>query len=239
MIMLATGDHRIPLMEVERIPFTYNGRARHNVANSLAAVAAMWAAGHATQLIIAGLETFTSSVDQNPGRMNLFQVRDFQVLLDYAHNAESYRAIIDTAQAFPHRRLIGVVTAPGDRYDEKLLEVGRICGEGFDEVIIRDTLNRRGRAVGAVPDLLREGALAAGVDPARITIVLDTNDALEHAFTIAGEGDLVVIGSADMHDMLPMLSRHVEQLVPTSSPKLSISLISEPVTEGWEAQRPH
>jgi cyanophycin synthetase len=238
MIMLAENDHRIPLIEVERIPFTYGGRARHNVANTLASVAALWAIGQPTQAITAGLETFTSSVDQNPGRLNLFQVRDFQVLLDYAHNADSYKAIIDTARRFPHHRLIGLVTAPGDRYDEKLHEIGRICGMGFDHVVIRDTLNRRGRAVGEVPELLLSGAKAAGVDTGHLEVVLDTVEAVERALAIAGEGDIVVIGSADNHEMLPLLARHVDQLVPTKGPGITISLVSEPETEAWPSDQP-
>ncbi|MFN3429387.1 MAG: cyanophycin synthetase [Candidatus Sericytochromatia bacterium] len=238
MVMLADNDHRIPLIEVERIPFTYGGRARHNVTNTLASVAALWAIGQSTQSITAGLETFTSNVDQNPGRLNLFQVRDFQVLLDYAHNADSYKAIIDTARRFPHHRLIGLVTAPGDRYDEKLHEIGRICGTGFDHVVIRDTLNRRGRAVGEVPKLLMTGAREAGVAASHLEVVLDTADAIERALAIACEGDIVVIGSADNHEMLPILARHVDQLVPPQGPGISISLISEPETEAWPSDQP-
>ncbi|MNS39265.1 Cyanophycin synthetase [compost metagenome] len=130
------------------------------------------------------------------------------------------------------------MTAPGDRYDEKLHEIGRICGTGFDHVVIRDTLNRRGRAVGEVPELLLAGAEAAGVDTGHLEVVLDTVEAIERALAIAREGDIVVIGSADNHEMLPILARHVDQLVPTQGTGISISLISEPETEAWPSDQP-
>jgi cyanophycin synthetase len=214
MIMLAHGDHRIPLVEVERIPFTLKGRARHNIQNSLAAVAALWAAGYSQQQIVAGLSSFTSSVEQNPGRMNLFKVKDFHVMLDYAHNAESYKHIIQTARQLNHKRLIGVITAPGDRYDEKLREIGRICGEGFDHVIVRQMTDLRGRPLGEAPKLIMEGVEASGIDPKHVELILDEPKAIEHAIEMGREGDLIIIGCADTADMIASVTKHAEVLVP-------------------------
>ena len=215
MIMLAEGDHRIPLLEVERIPFTLKGRARFNVQNSLAAVAALWVSGYAHAQIVAGLNTFTSSVDQNPGRLNLFRVRDFHVLLDYAHNAESYRLIIETAKQLNQKRLVGVITAPGDRYDEKLKEIGRICGQGFDHLIFRQMTDLRGRPLGEAPELMRQGALETGIDPARVELILDEPAAIRHAIEMGREGDLIIIGCSDTADMIADVVKHAEILIPT------------------------
>jgi cyanophycin synthetase len=216
MIMLAKGDHRIPLMEVERIPFTLKGRARHNVQNSLAAAAALWAAGYNQQQIVAGLQTFTSSVDQNPGRMNLFKVRDFHVMLDYAHNAESYKYIIETARQLNHKRLIGVVTAPGDRYDEKLREIGRICGDGFDHVIVRQMTDLRGRPRGEAPQIIMEGVMASGIKQDQVELILDEPEAINKAIEMGREGDLIVIGCSDTSGMIEQVIQHAEKLIPTA-----------------------
>ncbi len=215
MIMLAHGDHRIPLLEVERIPFTLKGRARFNVQNSLAAVAALWAAGYNQAQITAGLQTFTSSVDQNPGRMNLFRIRDFHVLLDYAHNAESYKHIIETGRKLNHKRLIGVITAPGDRYDAKLKEIGRICGAGFDHVIVRQMTDLRGRPVGEAPRIIMDGVLEAGLDPQHVELILDEPEAIRHAIEMGRDGDLIIIGCSDTADMIADVSKHAEILIPT------------------------
>jgi cyanophycin synthetase len=216
MIMLAHGDHRLPLIEVERIPFTLKGRARFNVQNSLAAVAALVAMGYPHAQIVAGLSTFTSSVEQNPGRMNLFRVRDFLVMLDYAHNAESYKHVIETSRQLNHKRLIGVITAPGDRYDEKLKEIGRICGKGFDELIVRQMTDLRGRPLGEAPELIMAGVKESGFPMEKAQLILDEPEAIAKAIEMGKEGDLIVIGCSDTADMIRDVMRHAEILIPTA-----------------------
>jgi cyanophycin synthetase len=215
MIMLAHGEHRIPLVEVERIPFTLKGRARFNVANALAAVGALWAGGYSQEAIVAGLATFTSSVDQNPGRMNLFRIRDFHVMLDYAHNAESYRNIIETARQLNHKRLVGVVTAPGDRYDEKLREIGRICGAGFDHVIVRQMTDLRGRLLGEAPALIMEGVQETLREGVVCELILDEPTAITRAIEQGRAGDLIIIGCSDTADMIKDVIKHAEVLIPS------------------------
>ncbi len=41
----------------------------------------------------AGLETFIPSASQTPGRLNLFEFKNFTILLDYAHNPAGMRAL--------------------------------------------------------------------------------------------------------------------------------------------------
>jgi cyanophycin synthetase len=153
-------------------------------------------------------------VDQNPGRMNLFKIRDFHVLLDYAHNAESYKYIIQTARQLNHKRLIGVITAPGDRYDEKLREIGRICGDGFDYVIVRQMTDLRGRPLGEAPKLIMEGVLASGLAEANVEMVLDEPEAINKAIEMGKEGDLIVIGCSDTAGMINQVAQHAEKLIP-------------------------
>jgi cyanophycin synthetase len=232
MIMLAHGDHRIPLIEVDRVPFTLAGRARFNVANAMASVAALWAGGWPTAQIAAGLRTFTSGVDQNPGRMNFFQIRDFQVIADYAHNPESYRLLLETARALPHRRIIGVIAAPGDRYDEKLREIGRICGAAVDHLIIREMAgDLRGRRTGETPALLADGAREAGLGEDRLQVIVDEPEAVETALAMAREGDLVVVGCADTPRLLAQLGRHAGGLAGGGSHGVSITLVDPGVVE--------
>jgi cyanophycin synthetase len=206
MIMVAEGYHHVPLVEVARLPFTIGGLARHNVANALAAAGALLALGHPPAAIAQALQGFRSDAEQNPGRLNLLPVRDFHVLIDYAHNPASYQALAATARAMPHRRLIGVIASPGDRYDEKLREIGRICGEAFDVIIARDrSYDLRGRAPGEAAGLLLEGAASAGRRDLLAWAIPDTREAVDRALDLAEAGDLVVIGAADPAEILGLV----------------------------------
>jgi cyanophycin synthetase len=215
MIMLASGYHHTPLLEVERIPATLKGRARHNIANACAAIAALWAAGYSNEQIIAGMTTFSSDVDQNPGRLNLFHIRDFQVILDYAHNSMGYKSLLSTVRQLPHNRLVGVITAPGDRYPDKLREVGFVCGQGFDEVIVRQMRDLRGRPMGEAPDFILEGIQQSGMDMSKVQRILPEEEAVEAAIAAGKAGDLIVIGCADTAALIAQVREIAERNLPT------------------------
>jgi cyanophycin synthetase len=199
-IVLGHGDHRIPLVETARLPFTLGGRARHNVENAMAAFAALIALDMPRDRIVSAMAGFTSSAHQNPLRLNVFRTRGVTLLVDYAHNPAAYRAIADTGRRLTSQRLLGVVAGPGDRRDEDLLEMGRICGEGFDELVIYEMDDRRGQAPGVTAGRLFEGARQA----ARVTprIVLDVREAIRDALRVAVPGDVVVLGCASHLDEL-------------------------------------
>src|SRR4029078_10208036 len=65
------------------------------VATAMAAAAAAHAAGAHLHDIRQGLRSFTTSVYQAPGRLNLFDLDGVKVLLDYAHNAAGLQALGD------------------------------------------------------------------------------------------------------------------------------------------------
>jgi cyanophycin synthetase len=90
-------------------------------------------------------------------------------------------------------RRIVVFTAPGDRRDEDMLAMaGNIAGF-FDQYICREDDNRRGRAPGEVPALLREALISAGVPADDISIVADEQAAVTAALSEAHAGDLLLI----------------------------------------------
>jgi cyanophycin synthetase len=209
-LMLGHGDHRIPLVETARLPFTLGGRARHNVENALAACAALIALGIPRDRMAAALATFTSSANQNPLRLNLFRTRGVTLLMDYAHNAMAYRAIIETGRQVTSRRLLGVVAVPGDRRDEDLLEIGRVCQEGFDELVVYEMDEVRDRPPGATASRIHEGAtqVAAKAPP---RVVLDVREAIRTAFHAAGPGDVIIVGCAShLNELRDALAGHAE-----------------------------
>jgi cyanophycin synthetase len=195
-LMLGHGGHRIPLVETARLPFTLGGRAKHNIENAMAAFAALLAIDVPRDRIVAALGSFTSSANQNPLRLNVFRTRGVTLLVDYAHNAAAYRAIIDTGRHLTTQRLFGVVAAPGDRRDDDIVEIGRICGEGFDDLVLYEMDDRRGQAPGATADKLREGASRAERRPEVLQVVPDVRDAIRVALSRAEPGDVVVLGCA-------------------------------------------
>lgn len=191
-LMLAQGRQATRLVPARALPLAYGGRVRHQVENAVIAVAAAWGCGVAPDAIAAGLKTFGTSSEHNPGRWELHWLGPVRVILDYGHNPAAVAAAIAAARALAPRRLLGVVGAPGDRHDAMYHALGQVAA-GFDRLWIKEDADRRGRRPGEVAGLIRRGALDAGLDPARLQVVLPELEAFHAALAAARPGDVVLV----------------------------------------------
>ena len=194
-LVLYHGAERIPVVAAKDIPATLGGYAHFNVANALAAIAMATALRVDVATIARALRGFASSYEDNPGRLNVIDDHPFRIVLDYAHNPAGLRALGDCLAALrPGKgRTIGMVSIPGDRRDEDILELGRIALETFDYVVFRESPDGRGRSRGEVIRLLEQGAKQAARSVGRYESVLDEPDAVERCLAIARAGDLVAL----------------------------------------------
>lgn len=194
MITLYDGGHHIPLLWTHLIPATIEGKAMHNVQNAMCAAMMAYALGEKVENIRQGLRTFDSTYFQAPGRMNIFDELSFKVILDYGHNPAAVKMMTDFMQRLDVTgKRICVLSAPGDRRDEDILEIGRIAAQGADELVLRRDDHPRGRDLDEVPNLLRRAALEVGFDETRIHIVPEEEKAVDKGLNLAEKGDLLLI----------------------------------------------
>ena len=176
-------EHRI--VEVERVPITLGGLARHNVANALAAAGAARGLGVALADLREGLIDFQPSSERSPGRLNLFRLGARIVIVDFAHNEAGVSAVLDVAEgiaggaagrAAPVTAIIGTA---GDRPDDTLRGIGRIAGGRAQRVAIKETLKYlRGRSREAVVGEILAGIASARRSTADVTVYDSETDAL-------------------------------------------------------------
>jgi cyanophycin synthetase len=177
------------------IPATLGGHAAFNVANALAAALMAYGAGVAPDRIAASLALFTSTYEQNPGRLNIHDAYGVRIVMDYAHNPEGLRALGQLIKASKPGggRSIAMLSVPGDRCDDEILAMGAIGAEYFDELVFRETPDNRGRPTGDVIRLMCNGALSAGCDPSRLRGVVREEEAVLECLSMARPGDVVVL----------------------------------------------
>ena len=190
-VIIADGTRRHELLRVEAMPCALNGIARYNIANALAAAAGLMAAGFDQHAIADGLSTFVSDGKTNPLRANVFDVRGVTVIVDYAHNAAAYTALADMARAMLPGQLVGVVTAPGDRREAELLDIGRTCGARFDEMVVYEA-ELRTRPSGATADLILQGAREQAGLSDTLHRELDAASAVRLGLQLCSPGDVLV-----------------------------------------------
>jgi len=81
-IYIFNGEKELPVINIENIPATFGGALEHNIENSLGAVAASYGIGIDTAIISKGLSEFHTDATNNIGRFNVFEVKDFKVVID-------------------------------------------------------------------------------------------------------------------------------------------------------------
>lgn len=205
------------LMPVEDIGITIKGVLKYNVKNAMAACGALVGLGIDTSIIKDGLETFQCNENLNPGRFNIFDVDGIVAILDYGHNIDGYISVLEGLSSMKQNKLIGVIGVPGDRLDRTALEVGRIAGNFFDRIFIKEDKDRRGRLPGEVAELLEEGVLSSGFNVEKIKIVLNEEAALNEALDSAETGDIVITFFEDYAPLLRIIKGRINNEVSEAS----------------------
>lgn len=194
-------DWLLRIEKAENVPLTMGGKAPFMIANALAASLVGFVQGVKIEQIRDALKSFKASAQQVPGRMNLFDMGEFHALVDYAHNPAGYEAVGSFVQNWSGESL-GVIGAPGDRRDEDMVELGALSARIFDQVVIKEDQDRRGRERGAVAEKIVQGLTGKtessnlaleGSEPVRYRTCLDETEAINWALDNAPKGGLVVI----------------------------------------------
>ena len=189
------NGHRHAVLPVVDFPLGMAGRARHNLANGVAAIALARALGLPLSACAEGLARFESGPLDNPGRSNLFDVGGVTVLVDFAHNPHGVEAMLDTAQRLPAARRAVLLGQAGDRRDEDIRAMTRVVWRFRPNLIVVKEMESvlRGRAPGEVPRLITGELARLGV-PREIVRQAPTElDAVRQAFDWARPGDLLLL----------------------------------------------
>lgn len=192
-LMAADAHGRHCLLESAAMPSTLGGCARHNIANGLAAAAALMASGLPRDRIAAGLLGFVSDARHNPLRCNVYHVNGAQLIVDYDHNPAAISALAETARAMASGRTTAVVTAPGDRRDEHFRQIGEICSASFDTAVFYEwDGEHRGRPEGERAGMMLQAAVAARGHAGGLSIHHDGAQAVREALARAAPGDVLL-----------------------------------------------
>ena len=212
-VTLLKGKWKVRIEKVINIPLTYGGRAAFMIQNVLAATLAAYLQGISIEDIRVGLTTFVPSVAQTPGRLNLIEMGSFTVLIDFAHNPAGMEALQRFISKFPNKIKTGVIGGTGDRRDDDLLLYGRIAAQMFNNIIVREDDDLRGRPPGESKRLVIEGIKSVSPDiPVRE--FSSAPEAINYALNHARKGELVVVLADNVSRSVELVSKFREQLTP-------------------------
>ncbi len=209
-VTICRGEWKMRVMKAEDIPLTYGGKAAFMIQNVLAAVLAANIHGISIEDMKAGLETFIPSASQTPGRLNLFEFKNFSILLDYAHNPAGMRALQKFTNNIEATVKVGIIAGVGDRREEDTNQIGSIAAEMFDEIIIRQDKHLRGKTEQELIKMLNDGIKMK--DPnKKTTIIPSEKEAITYAVKNAVKGSLIVLCSDVIPDALDLVQSFKEK----------------------------
>lgn len=157
---------------------------RHHVQDALAAVALCRQLGLPEQAIRLGL-----AQAKVPGRAQVFpNDRGIRVVVDYAHNAASFRAILSCLHCYPHGKIIVVFGAGGNRPPMRRLDMAQVAAELADYAVVT-TDNPRWEPV---EEICRQITQALGRQ-IPWEVIYDRREAIRQALDLAQPGDMVAL----------------------------------------------
>ena len=203
-ISIFKNSYKIRIDRVADVPLTFGGKAKFNIENILAATLAGYISHFDVQDIKTSLRTFIPSPSKTPGRMNLFKFPQFEVLVDYAHNAGGLKAIGEFVNALDVTKKVGVVAGVGDRRTEDFYEIGRVAGQVFDEIIVRLDADLRGKTAEEISGPIIQGI--EDVAPEKtIRLIPEEMRAIAYALEHGEPGSFIAIFTEDVHESVKMV----------------------------------
>jgi cyanophycin synthetase len=211
-LILRIYNNVIPIEEVRNVPITFNGKAEFNIANALAAILAAYVNGISLRYIRKALQTFIPSQEITPGRLNILEFKDSTVILDYAHNPHSVKALGQFIKSFDAEKKVGIITGVGDRRDQDIMRLAEEAARIFDEIVIRHDADLRGRTHEELDSLLTKGIKK--IDPNKpISYFWNECVAVEATIINRNPKSLIVVLLEDFKSVLACVKKlqHAEQ----------------------------
>jgi cyanophycin synthetase len=194
MIMLSRDGRPEPVMAPAAIPATLGGRHDGKLWNAMFAVAIGHGLGMSLGAIRAGLAAFQPDLADSQGRSSIIERRGVRILLDHAFGFEALEQLVRTVARLPAagRKWIYIMRS-GEVADDLVRRTGRLLAGAFDRYVCTNSTRHPRPDPDAIPGLLRDGLLAAGVAEHAITCIRSHEEAMRYIVTEPAPGDLVAI----------------------------------------------
>ncbi|MFA5059923.1 MAG: UDP-N-acetylmuramoyl-L-alanyl-D-glutamate--2,6-diaminopimelate ligase [Candidatus Omnitrophota bacterium] len=157
---------------------------RHNIYNILSAVAqGLW-----QKIDMKDVERAIEDFENVPGRLERIEAgQDFHVFVDYAHTEDALKNILTNLRLVTKSRIILVFGCGGDRDKTKRPKMGMVASQLADFCIVTSDNSRS-----EDPQVIAN-EIIQGCKNKNFTVILDREEAIKKAITLAGKNDVVVV----------------------------------------------
>ena len=193
-VVLCEGEVETPLISLQDLPCTHDGRVQFQVENVLAAAAGGWALGISLHDMRSGLQSFQGNLQDDPARFTVLESAEKTIVVMDGRNTSALQAVIDAIDHFPHTKRAVIYSAEEDRRNIDIVAQGKKLGESFDRVILCEIEKGVDRPVGEVTRLLKSG-VEQGPRARQVMEILDWTQAVDAGWRELLAGELLLIQS--------------------------------------------
>jgi cyanophycin synthetase len=196
-LVLSGGGREADLGALHDMPLTVGGSARYNIANLAGAALAAAALGVEPAAIAAVFARFGARGADNFGRMMRFERDGVRILVDYAHNVEGLRGLLEVAEHLRagDGRLATLLGHAGNRQDAEIEALARVAAQFHPALVVvkENEAHLRGRAPGEIPRIIHAALRAAGLPESALAMRASELEAVECALAWARPGDVLAL----------------------------------------------
>ncbi|WP_116963959.1 Mur ligase family protein [Fastidiosibacter lacustris] len=185
------------LVKLTDVPLTINGAAKHNIENTLHAIALAYALGISLDDIGHALTTYKNDINQNQGRANIYELQSgATVIVDFAHNPAGLDAILSLARHYCNKdsRLSLMLGTTGDRIN-LIDDCSRVVVQYQPSQIFIKELKKylRGAKLGEIPQKVAVSLAHFGIKQDTIFFVEDELSGAKQALQNLQSDDVCVL----------------------------------------------
>ena len=213
LIGLKSANNFKPILKAADIPWTFNGQYDPSLYNLMFIIGALWAEQGQKEISTSLLNSLKEyRLSETGGRLILLEnkQRNLKVIVDYAHEKYSLRAVADLADKLASGKTIGVIRLAATKPTRSLQRIGRGIANEFDQLIIYDKIdgvkrirfkNTRHNIIREVGDTARivHQAIMKSRQTDTAQVVIREDHAIAKAFELAQPGDVIVHIANDDH----------------------------------------
>lgn len=197
------------LINIKNTSFTHGGISYSNVKNLMAAIGATMQIHKNIDDIINVIRALKCNLYINPGRQNILDINNFKILLDYGHNSEAFYEVFEIAKKLEPSRITSIISAPGDRKDLYIKELGEISAKYSDYIIIREQEDLRGRIPGEIARIISSGVQEHGYDIEKCITIYKEQEALRYAMKKAIKGEVIILFTQCLNVIIPVINEYL------------------------------
>eukprot|EP00828_Plagiopyla_frontata_P027681 TRINITY_DN3591_c0_g2_i1.p1 TRINITY_DN3591_c0_g2~~TRINITY_DN3591_c0_g2_i1.p1 ORF type:complete len:911 (-),score=144.48 TRINITY_DN3591_c0_g2_i1:845-3577(-) len=205
-IVVINNNKKYEIVNTKELPISYNNLLIYNIENAMAACGALVGLKVDYCIIAKAFMKFKLNSIYNLGRFNIYDYSNRKIILDYGHNYEGCKVVLEAVSKMKGKNnIIGVVGLPGDRQDDMIIKVGELCAEKLDKIIIKEDADKRGRKEGEVAQLLNKSILNIN-KKIKPEVCLNEGKALKLAINKSEKGDIIVIFYENIKPLLDIIN---------------------------------